>query len=182
MADYGNMKAITVGGPPGSGTSSVCASLRDRLGVEYVYAGRIFRDRAVELGLTLEEFSELCERDRSYDIALDARMLSRARQGDVLLEGRMIGPLCKRSSIPSFRIYLDAERSIRAERVMVRDGGNIQEVSRQMKEREESEAQRYMEYYGINPRETVYYDLVLNSTNLSVEEEVRMILDELKER
>ncbi|MGA1820807.1 MAG: (d)CMP kinase [Thermoplasmatota archaeon] len=176
------MDTITVGGPPGSGTSTVCRMLKEELGIEYVYAGQIFRDRAKELGLTLSEFGELCEKDRSYDNELDERMLLKAREGNVLLEGRMIGPLCKLRNIPSFRIYLDADSSVRARRVMERDGGDLGTVIIEMEEREESEAQRYIEYYGVDPRDSSWYDLILDSTSMTPEEELRSIIENIGER
>lgn len=176
------METITVGGPPGSGTSTVCLILKDTLKIEYVYAGRIFRDMAIELGLTLEEFGALCERDRSYDSSLDERMLTRARLGDVLIEGRMIGPLCNKFDIPSFRILIGADSSVRSERILERDGGEIDDVVRLMKEREASEKKRYLNYYGIDPNDPAYYDLVIDSTHLSPREEIELILEKLGER
>ncbi|MBN1539241.1 MAG: cytidylate kinase family protein, partial [Candidatus Thermoplasmatota archaeon] len=156
--------------------------LEDILKVEYIYAGRIFRDLAIELGLTLEEFGTLCEGDRSYDSSLDERMLKRAKLGDVLIEGRMIGPLCKKLGIPSFRIFINAESSIRSERMRERDGGEIEDVVKLMEEREASETKRYLNYYGIDPNDPSYYDLVIDSTSLSPEEEVALILEKLGER
>jgi predicted cytidylate kinase len=176
------MDVITVGGPPGSGTSTVCEMLKEELKIEYIYAGQIFRDRAKELKMSLGEFSDLCERDPSFDRELDDRMIEMARKGDALIEGRMIGPLCKKNDIPSFRIYMDADAEIRADRVMERDGGTLGSVLEKMKDREESEAQRYMEYYSIDPRELDWYHLVIDTSHISPKEELKIILRAIDQR
>ena len=68
------MVLISVGGLPGSGTSTVCEILEERTGLEYIYAGRIFREMAEEKGMTLEEFSTFCEKDDTVDRELDKRI------------------------------------------------------------------------------------------------------------
>jgi predicted cytidylate kinase len=174
------MHAVTVGGPPGSGTSTLCRLLKEELDIEYIYAGEIFRNRARELGLTLAEFSDVCEEDPSHDRKLDEEMVHLAKRGNVLLEGRMIGPLCKKEGISSYRIYMHAEPRVRAERLQERDGGDLEGVIRQMMEREESEAVRYRDIYGMDPRDPSHYDLVLDSTDITPEQEMDIVLDGLK--
>lgn len=174
------MDPITVGGPPGAGTSTLCRLLKEELGVKYVYAGQIFRDKAKKLNMSLAQFSDLCEGDPSYDRRLDNDMMDIARKGNVIVEGRMIGPLCHKFNISSFKIYIHSDPRTRAERVMERDGGDLEEVVRMMEDREESEAQRYLEYYDIDPREIHWYDLVLDSTMISPQEELNIILRELE--
>ena len=174
------MRAVTVGGPPGSGTSTVCRLLSERTGLEYIYAGQIFRDKARELGLSLADFGALCEREPRYDIELDEEMMGKASKGNVIVEGRMIGPLCMKRDIPSLRIYIDADPSVRAGRVMERDGGDLGEVIGQMEEREKSEISRYLGYYGIDPSDHRWYDLVIDSTYASPEQELDMILEALE--
>ena len=174
------MVRITIGGPPGSGTSTICKMIEERTGFKYIYAGKIFREKAVELGLTLAEFSELCEREPGYDMELDRLMLEHALKDDIILEGRMIGPLCKRDRIKAFKVYIDAEVGIRAARVQERDGGEMGDVIRSMLDRERSEIGRYLEYYHLDPREALHYDLVIDSGNMTPEMEVERIMDEME--
>ncbi|MFW3146669.1 MAG: (d)CMP kinase [Thermoplasmatota archaeon] len=174
------MVVVTVGGPPGSGTSTLSRLLEEALGLRYVYAGQLFRDKARSMGLTLAEFGELCEKDQGYDRELDDMMMDIARKGDVILEGRMTGPLCHLHAVESFKVYVDANPFVRAERVLERDGGTLEEVVSMMREREESEIQRYREYYDIDPRERKYYDMVIDSSELSPPEELKMVLGGLQ--
>ncbi len=177
------MVVITVGGPPGSGTSTVCRLLKDKTGFDYIYAGQIFRDMAKEKNMSISEFGKLCEEDPEIDRDLDRRMLDIARESsDIILEGRMTGPLCKKEGVRAFKVYLDARPSVRAERLMERDGGEIEEVIGIMMEREDSERKRYLNYYGIDPTLSEFYDLVIDSSEISPEEEMEIILEGLEGR
>ncbi len=164
------MVVLTIGGPPGSGTTTVCRILEERTGVKYVYAGDIFRRTAERKGLTLAQFGKLCEEDPIWDQALDGEMIQIAREGDVILEGRMTGPICKIEAVASFKVYIDSDREVRAMRVMERDGGELEEVMGSMRDREESEALRYKNIYAVDPRDSVWYDMMIDSSNMTPEE------------
>lgn len=148
----------------------------ERTGLPYFYAGQIFRDRARELGMSLEAFGSLCENDPSYDIELDERMLNKAREGDAILEGRMIGALCWRDGIQSFKVYVDADSKVRASRIMEREGGDIEAVFKGIIDREASERKRYMALYGIDHMDRKIYDLWVDSSNMTPDHVVSFIM------
>jgi len=174
-----NMVVITVGGPPGSGTSTLCRALQERTSLRYVYAGQIFRDMAKERGLSLMDLSRISASDPSIDNDLDSKMMIEAKKGNAILEGRMIGPLCSREGVPSVRIYVDADPKVRAARVHGRDGGEFSEVLKNMFEREQLERERYKEFYNIDPADPIWYDLVLDSTSMDPEQVLGAVLDKL---
>ena len=87
---------ITVSGLPGSGKTTVARLISRQLGLRHVYAGDVFRKEAERRGLSLEAFSRLAETDHEIDRALDRGMLDIARQGDVVLEGRLAGFMATR--------------------------------------------------------------------------------------
>ena len=174
------MVLISVGGLPGSGTSTVCEILEERTGLEYIYAGRIFREMAEEKGMTLEEFSTFCEKDDTVDRELDKRMMEKAKRGDAILEGRMVGPLLKEEGIDGLKVYMHAPLDVRARRVMERDGGPLKETMEKMSLREKSERMRYNRYYGMDPTDKSHYDLVIDSSQISPDEEADLIISNLK--
>lgn len=164
---------ITISGPPGSGKTTACTALAERLGLESVVFGRVFRRKAEEAGMTLAEFGRLAEEDPSIDESIDSELLRVARENeDIIIESRLSAQMLTRHGIPAFRIYLNASPETRAARLCERDGGPTGEVARQMVEREVCEADRYLKYYDIDLGDRSVYDLVLDTDGLSPEEVV----------
>jgi len=160
---------ITVGGLPGTGTSTLCRLLGAKTGLPYVYAGQIFREEAARRGMDLASFGALCQEDRLVDRDLDDRQLELLREGGLILEGRLSGWIAHRNGIPAFKVWLVCDEAERVRRVVERDGGEPEEQAARMHEREASEADRYRRYYGISLRDLRPYDLVLDSTHESPE-------------
>lgn len=164
---------ITISGPPGSGKTTACTSLAERLGLESIVFGKVFRKKAEEAGMTLAEFGRLAEEDPSIDESIDNELLRVARENEnIIIESRLSAQMLTRHGIPAFRIYLDASPEVRAARLCERDGGPTDEVVRLMLEREECEADRYEKYYGIDIRDRGVYDLVLDTGGLTPSEVV----------
>ena len=100
---------ITISGPPGSGKTTACKSLAEKLGYESVVFGRIFREMAAEKNISLTEMGELAEKDPSIDEYIDSKILEIARsKDDIILESRLSAYMLKRNGIPAFSIYLYA--------------------------------------------------------------------------
>lgn len=173
---------ITVGGPPGAGTTTFSKRLAKILGLRYVYAGEIFREEARRRGLTLEEFSRMAEEREEIDRELDSLILDEIRKGGVVAEGRLTGLLAKKEGIECFSIWMDAHPRIRARRIKEREGGDLREILKRMREREESESRRYRRIYGIDIYDLSMYDLIIETSFITPEEEIRIALDELKRR
>ena len=175
------MTTITISGTPGSGKSTVAQLLHERLNLPYVYSGLIFREAAQKHGMSLEEFSRHCETQSDIDRELDNRQIELLRQGNLILEGRLAGWLAHRHHIPAFKIMLDAESTLRAQRIVNREQGDVEERKREMLQREQSERKRYETYYGIDLLDTSIYDLVIDTSNKTPEVIVDMIMQRLKE-
>lgn len=156
---------ITVGGLPGTGSSTLCKVLEKALGLPYVYAGQIFRQQAAERGLSLEAFNELAQRDDSVDRALDDRQLELLRGGGLILEGRMSGWLAHHEGLAAFKVWVVCDEEERVRRLVARDGGDPQTRARLMRERVEREADRYRRYYGVDIDDLSIYDRVVDSTH-----------------
>lgn len=174
---------ITISGPPGSGKTTVCGMLSERLGLPAVVFGRVFRDMAAERGMSLAEFGALAERDPSIDRGIDDRILETAKaNGDVILESRLSAYMLSRGSIPSFKIYLDASPEVRMARIGLREGQTAESARRDTVERQASEARRYMAYYGIDIGDMSVYDLVLCTDDLDPDGVVDAILSAIEGR
>ncbi|NIA11047.1 MAG: AAA family ATPase [Nitrospiraceae bacterium] len=170
---------ITIGGLPGSGTTTVAKILKEKLGLPYVYAGDMFRELANEHGMTLAEFGAYCEGHPEVDNALDKKQEVILMLGNVILEGRLAGWIAHRNNIPSFKIWLECEEGERVRRVAEREGGKLEDVKAQMTERENSEKTRYKNFYGIDLDDVSIYDAVIDTTHILPDEVVKKIMKKL---
>lgn len=161
---------ITVGGLPGTGTSTLCKLISPALHLPYVYAGQLFRNEAAARNMSLAEFGALCETDPSVDKALDAKQVKLLQGKPVLLEGRLSGWLAAQNNVPALKVWVTCEETERIRRITERDGGNADDQAKKTLEREASERARYQSYYGIDLADLSPYDLVLNSTKLTPDE------------
>jgi len=169
---------ITISGPPGSGKTTACSKLSERLGLEAVVFGKIFRQLAAEKNLSLGELGELAEKDPSIDKMIDSRILEIARaHEDIILESRLSAYMCARNGIPALKIYIDASPEVRMSRIGVREGETLEEACAKTEERQRSEAKRYKMYYDIDIEDRSVYDLVINTDNLDPDQVVERILD-----
>jgi predicted cytidylate kinase len=171
---------ITISGPPGSGKTTVCRLLSERLGIAYLVSGSVFREMAREQGLSLAEFGRLANQDPRYDRMIDDSMVQRAQQSpDIILEGRLAAHNLARAGIPAFKVLLEADAMVRARRIVEREGGDLGRIAQEMREREECEAQRYRQWYGIDLKDRGAYDLVVDTSILTPERIADLILEKM---
>jgi CMP/dCMP kinase len=167
---------LTIGGLPGTGTTTACRSLEKQTGLPYVYAGQIFRDMAKAKAMTLEQFGRYCEEHAEVDRSIDDRQVELLKGPPILLEGRMSGFLAHREHLPAYKVWFTCDPWVRADRIVRREGGEIEDRMEQSRRREESERTRYIAYYGYDPTDLSVYDLVLDSTHKTPEEVVEEVL------
>lgn len=140
-------------------------AVADRLGIDRLDGGTVWRSLAAELGYSVAEFSALCEVDPSYDLELDRRLAERAKLDDVVLESRLAGWIATNEGLTGLRIWLDCTAEERARRVAEREGSPTEATLEANTAREASEAGRYRHYYGIDIGDLSIYDLLLDSTS-----------------
>lgn len=157
------MAIVTLGGLPGAGKTTVAKKAADELGIKHVNIGEIFRGLAEARAMTLEEFGEFARRNPDIDKSIDAKTLELAKGGNVLLEGRLTGPMLKRNGVQAFQVWLEAPLKVRAERISKRDGLSAASAVAATQAREKVEWDRYFEIYGIDLRDTSGYDLVIDT-------------------
>lgn len=170
------METITISGTPGSGKSTIARMLKDRLDLPYVYSGLLFRLIAEKHKISLEEFGTYCEQHDDVDRELDDKQLEILRKGNVILEGRLAGWIAHLNEIPAFKIMIDADILVRAQRVVMREKGTVEQRRKEIEKREESEQSRYKRYYNIDLKNTSIYDLVVDSSDKTPEIIIEEIL------
>jgi len=163
---------ITVAGPHGSGRTTQAAKLAETFKLRYISTGTLFRERAAQLNISLEEMTQIAARDDSFDKFLDDRAKKETRKGGVVLDATLSGWV---ADDPDIRIYLTAPLEVRVHRIADREKRSIEEVEKETRLREAAERERFRRYYGFDLADLSIYDLVLN-TKLADTEGIANIL------
>ena len=172
---------ITLSGPIGSGKTTLGKIVADKLGISFVSGGMIFRENARKRNMTVEQFVLLAESDPEIDHLQDQEMLRVLRsEGQLVLESRLAGWLAYTNDIMAYKVYVDASPEIRVSRIAERFQGSMELARKNLEVRDASDLKRYRDYYGIDYRNTGYYDLIIDSSNLSPEEGAERIYAAIK--
>ncbi|MFC1801306.1 (d)CMP kinase [Nanoarchaeota archaeon] len=168
---------ITISGKPGSGKSTIAKLLAQKLNLKHYSTGDFMRKIAKDRGISLIELSEVAESDLSVDQEIDNYSENLGKTEDNFIIDTRLGF----HFIPnSIKIFLDAELKVRAQRILkdkrVDEPQNLEELEKEIQKREQSEIQRYQEYYHINHYDKNNYDLIIDSSNSNPEEIVKGIL------
>lgn len=177
---------ISISGMPGSGKSTVARRLSEQLGYKRYYMGAIRRESAKKMGMTLEEFNKKGETDPSTDLFVEEYIQKLARtQDNFIIESRTAWHF-----IPhSLKIFIYVEEREGARRIFkslqnprsrrARNEGNAlrthEEVLQSVQDRMASDDRRYKKYYNLDIAAKTNYDLYLDATHLSPQEEFRVI-------
>ncbi len=175
---------ISLAGDLGSGKSTVGAILKEKFGAEIVSIGRLQRSMAAEMGMDTCEFNRYQETHPEFDKILDTRLSSyESLCGNFIFDSRMAWHF-----VPSaFSVYLKCDIAEAAKRVA--KAGRSDERYSDEKEaagklllRREREKKRYADFYGVDITDMNNYDLVVDTTDKSVEEVAEAIIDGYKEK
>ena len=172
---------IAIGGPPGSGKTTVAERLAEGFGYALVSAGARFREMAKARGMDILAFSRAAEADPGIDRELDRLVLEEvlrrdAMGDDIVVDGRIQAYLLSQRRIPCLKVWIDAPVDVRARRVEERERGSVAAARHEIEVRERSERTRYREVYGIDLDDRGVYDLVVDSSEKTPERIVETIL------
>jgi cytidylate kinase len=171
---------ITISGPTGSGKSTVGRMLAKRLGYRFLSAGDMRGEIALGMGMTIDELNDIGKKEIWTDKRVDDRIRRLGETGD----GLVIDGWAAFHFIPrSFKVFLDvgleegAGRVFRDQRPDEKRAASLGEAVEMARKRIEETRERYRKHYGFDFMDKGNYDLVIDTTRMSPEKVVGMILE-----
>jgi cytidylate kinase len=172
---------IAISGLHGTGKSTIAKLLADKLGIFYYSTGQAFRDLAKENNMSLEEYSHFVEMHPDIDKELDNKVVNMAKKGSIIIDSQLSGHILK--SMANFKVQLTCPIEVRVKRMADRDKTSYEEKLNETTIREKSELERFKKLYNIdlsdNKSTKEFFDLIINTEHLTIEEIVDKILTEL---
>lgn len=171
---------ITIFGLAGTGKTTAGKMLAEKLGYTYMSTGNMFRSYAEELGMKLNEFEEVANTNKEYDLRLDNEVAEYGKTHDnFIFESRLAWHF-----IPdSFKVSLVCDFDERVKRIASREGKSFDKVKEETIHREESITKRYKNYYGIeNFADNSNFDFIVDTKVNNAQKVVDIIFEELKNR
>lgn len=175
---------ITISGRPGSGKSAVASRVAGELGVDHVSAGDFMREMATERGISILQLSRTAEGRSSIDDEIDSRTTRLAADGgDFVMDARLGWHFAPQS----VKVFLEVRPEVAAQRIFeaLRDSEHenvdLAETRKATELRAGSEQKRYFEYYGLDYTDHSHYDLVIDTSDMTVDSVVDTILRFLEE-
>ncbi|MFP3227578.1 MAG: AAA family ATPase [Caldisphaera sp.] len=169
---------IIVSGPPGSGKSTYAKRLANDLNLRYYTSGQAFRDLAKELNLDLIELNKIAQNNPEIDLKIDKKTLEEAKKGCIVIDSHLAAWILK--DISTISIYVKADIRNRIERLQLRDNKDINYSIEEAIYREYTHYRRFKEYYGIDIKDLSIFDLIIDTTNLSIDDTYDIILRTIK--
>ena len=168
---------ITIGGLAGTGTTTAAQLLSEKMGIDYISAGYVFREMAREHNMSVLEFSAFAEGNDDIDKEIDKRQAELAKSADnLIVEGRLSAYFVE----ADLKLWLVTPFDVRSQRIAERESKSVDVASEEIIVREESEALRYMDIHNIDIKNMDIYDLIINTGTFDPEEVSEIILTTLK--
>lgn len=175
---------ITITGKPCSGKGATTAYIVGKYGFTKFSGGAIFRKIATERGIDILELNR--KKDTSIDKLVDdeIKQIGKTRfNEDLIIDSRTAWMFIPKS----FKVFLDVEEVEQVKRM--KSSGRVDEIIdlppeeaiKSLRERFALENERYMSLYGKNNEDLSSFDLVVDTTNLTVEEVGDKIMEKYKE-
>ena len=175
---------LSISGLHGTGKSTIAKMIAEALGIKYYSTGKAFRDLAIEMDMSLEEFTKYAEDHPEIDNTLDEKVVEVAKEGNVVIDSQLSGHLLE--GIADLRKHLTCPLETRVKRIASRDEKSFEESMKETILREKSELERFKLLYDIDLSDIrkikEKHDIVLATEGLTIEEVFNNLLQIIKDK
>lgn len=182
-----DVNVITISRQYGAGTSEVAQMLSNRLGFRVIEEELLTMaaqrsgldvtkiERVYEQRPSFQDLRIYKEQSEKYITAVDETLNELASKGNVIIVGRGAN-LALLTHRNVFNLRLVADFAIRVKRVMDREKTPEAEIRRRIADADYAREAYYRYLYNVMPDDPSIYDLVLNTSRVTLEEAAAMIV------
>lgn len=171
---------VTISGNPGAGKTTTAKLLAKKLGYKHISMGDLRGRIAMKHNMTIDELNEIGKKEIWTDKEADDELIRMGKEEDNLIIDTWIGYHFVPNSV---KIFLKVDPQVGAERIFKNQRPDepkketIEEVKEMVAKRVEDSNSRYKKYYNINFLDKSNYDLIIDTTHLTVEGVIGKILE-----
>lgn len=161
---------IAISGKSGCGNTTVSRNLAERLSLTLI--NYTFRNIAEEDGISFDEVTHRAEQSDEDDLRVDNTQVRLARQSSSVVGSRLAIWMLEEADL---KVFLTASPETRAQRIVNREGGTLNQVMKETENRDKRDRKRYLKLYGIDNNDYRTADLIINTNRLAANEVVDII-------
>jgi cytidylate kinase len=174
---------ICITGNIAVGKTEVARILAEKLGYELYKASTSFRELARKMNMSLVEFSYYADKNPHIDKQVELNTENVIKGKDKMVIDARLGFYV----VPdSFKVYMTSVIDVAASRLYEaaktrgkeEEYSSVAEAREAILLREQSERERYLEIYGVDIHDLSKYDYVVDTSDLTPEEVVNIIIEE----
>ena len=192
MTQSGKKIVIAIGGPGGSGSTTIAKMLANHFHLKNIYAGDLFRKAAKEKDYEyFEEFlQEISKGGNHLDYEIDELMQEYAKQGNVVIDSKIYGALAKTKKLKcDVSIWLDAKLDRRIKRRLGKESvkgikklKRCFQIKQELKKRYRIDKEKYWRLYKVRyDKPALYYDIVLDTSDIDEQKTFDLILKRIED-
>lgn len=165
---------VTITGDLGSGKSTVAKHVSAKTGFDYISTGSIFRSLAKEAGMDVLEFNKLALTDKTIDDKVDGKLKEYNNYNkDILIDSRLAWYFIEDAHNLYFEVDLmEAAKRVFNDKIRTceKEYTDILSAYNDLINRKKTENTRYQDRYGIDCNSINNYDIIINTTSVSIDE------------